>query len=73
MIYKEELSCDRMIRLHAPTPSPLSKLDPATHRRLRKRDKLLTGGGGSGVEVGLAVESYGRKKAAPSIISFNTL
>jgi hypothetical protein len=45
MLYKEELSWGRMIRLLATTPSLLSKLDPATHRR-DKREKETRGGGG---------------------------
>jgi hypothetical protein len=46
-----------------PPPVPLSvtKLDQRHTGRLRKRDNLLTGEGGRGAE------SYGRKKAWPSL------
>ncbi len=48
IIYKEELSCGLMIRLNAPTPSPFSKLDPATHRKTEKEIQVANGRRGRG-------------------------
>jgi hypothetical protein len=53
-----------MIRLPPPPPSPVSKLNPETHRKTEKERQLADEGVGGG---GIGAESDDRKKAWPSI------
>jgi hypothetical protein len=63
-LQRARLSRFHTIRLHAPPPlPPVSKLDRRHTGRLRKRENLLTRGGGGG----RGDEPYARRKAWDSI------